>query len=120
MKKSDLKTGSRCKLRNGDVVAVFLYCDLYNIEDLLVEVKGEYFMGLNLYTDDLKRKDDTEEFDIVEIAATSSSLDFIDFSTPFDTLPLIWKRPEVKEMTKEEIEKALGHLVKIVKEVENV
>ncbi len=73
------------------------------------------FINLSDYDDDLKNKIDPSEFDIMAIYTPDGSGSIRDIING-EYLELIAERPEVKEMTLEQICKELGYNVKIVKE----
>lgn len=115
--KDDLKAGYVVKTR-----ARGLYMVTRNDIDQLVMV-DQYngYMPLSEYNDDLTDSDRTsclgseadENYDIVEVYGYSA----INGRTrEIETAhrKLLWKREEPKEMTLEEVEKALGYPVKIV------
>lgn len=102
--KKDLKSGMVVELRYGSRL-------------LVVEVNGKLeLIGKNEWNS-LSHRDENlkctnREFDIVKVyKADPSSLERMLRATE-----LIWERKEFKEMTIADIEKELGHPVKIVKE----
>lgn len=115
LKKEDLKPGHVVKLRNGGKALVM------PTKSLTVLVFLDYKNNVRAWTD-LNNFDTkflhkrSKDFDIVEIYGYS------EFATPSITTDtsfreLLWKREEDKrEMTIEQIEKALGYGIKIIKE----
>ena len=115
MTKKDLKSGMTVVTRNGNKYLVLTNCISFTLQDFcLVGPTG--FLESCGYTDDLLNKDSDnyDEWDIMEvyndkILATTYSMPT--FSDP------IWKRIEpieCKEMTIDDIEKALGYPIKII------
>lgn len=115
--KEDLKVGYVVKTR-----ARGLYMVTRNDIDQLVMVDQHHgYMPLYEYNDDLTDSDRTscfgseadENYDIVEVYGYSTINGRTrDIETAHRKL--LWKREEPKEMTLEEVEKALGYPVKIV------
>lgn len=105
MTKSDLKSGMVIETREGE-------------RYLAVEPNGVlFFMNLNghtFFTSAIMHEDMTMPYqglDIVKIFAPCNTFDDCKI-----TQDILWERGKLKEMTMAEIEKALGHPVKIVKE----
>nr|DAT26931.1 MAG TPA: hypothetical protein [Caudoviricetes sp.] len=100
MTRDDLKDGMVCELRNG---GMFIWWNgmLRNFTN--------YCQGTDV---DLKDEDGEEEFDIMKVYTTNAQI--LNEMMDRDTLTIIWERKETKEMTIAEIEKALGHPVKII------
>lgn len=107
--KSDLKDGMVVEHRDGDRYMV--------LGNILISDEGNWELGC--YNNNLIY-DGCHDYDICYVYRVKSTLemDFEDIFRKDDYLELIWKREEpYKEMTVEEIEKQLGHKVKIVGEV---
>lgn len=94
--KADLEDGDIVTLRNGEKL-MFYEEDLFDIG----RNHSNCLYDLDELTDDLKSEDEEDE-DIVKVERA------IDYTT-------LYQRKEAKEMTVEEISKALGYEVKIVK-----
>jgi hypothetical protein len=112
MKKSDLKKGMICVMRDGDR---YMYIKGENFDGL---VCGGDCMKLSNYASDLTFLDDDgnsdEEFDIVEVLQPKDI--YQARQEEWGSAPLIWERQEeVKELTIAELEKTLGYTIKIVK-----
>ena len=99
MKKNDLKSGMVVELRDGSLGLVV---------DNIVMLSDNDFIDLRFYNDNLTAN---YCFDIVKIYNRNNHT----FKNWHKNLELIWQRKEVKEMTVEEISKALGYEVKVVK-----
>lgn len=100
-----IEPGSIVECRNG-------YKYIY-LNGIFMDASGDTLMsfgGLDSFTDDLISEQ--KSFDIMRIFKSNAKT----LNEIFDTysLSVIWKRKETKEMTLEEIEKALGYPVKIV------
>lgn len=114
MKKSDLKTGMRVKLRNGEIYLVIKDVDSLNYghQDVAF-VNQNSFMNGDFYTDDLKSYRCFKEYDVVEvylIQPKSNDLlnsNFMNLSVRF----VVWKREEYTNKQKEIFKalKALGY-----------
>lgn len=95
------------KTRNGNM---YLLVECTNEKLAGINIEDDYYVDFNL-DDDLKDLDN-HDFDIMEVfefaAASWSEIEY--------DLERVWKREETKEMTVAEIEKLLGHKVKIIKE----
>ena len=112
--KDDLKVGPVVKTREGG-----LYMIMPKNDDSLIMVRdGRHGEPVENYLPDLihnlsGRFDCVKGLDIVEVYGRPEFKYYaLDISTEYR--PLLWKREEPKEMTHEEIEKALGYPVKIV------
>lgn len=118
MKLSDLKTGMRIILRNGEE-----YIVLKNVitpegkrEDMYVQ-KNCGFMKQSSYNEDFTTKDSDKSWDIIKVYTQNQGrfLDASVLSCEIEEMDLIWKEDK-KEMTIKEIEKELGYSIKIVRE----
>ena len=109
--KEDLKVGYVVRTRVGDLYMVMPVVNGMS----LVKETGSAGMPLGVYNKDMQHDavlKDTS-YDITEVYGHSVFSAFsLDISTEHRLL--LWKREEPKEMTIEEIEKALGYPVKIV------
>jgi len=74
MKKSDLKTGMRVRLRNGDLCLVLKNCETecYGYQKLFFAKFGYGFLIGDHYDEDLNHRT-TKAYDIVEIFSTETS-----------------------------------------------
>ena len=103
--KADLKEFDIVEFRNGRQALITM-----NIAMGVLEADGFSFRTWN---DDLK---DNTGADIYDIMKVYRPIDNIPTDrSKWKDLPLIYERTEVKEMTVEEISKALGYEVKVVK-----
>lgn len=106
MTKSDLKTGMVVEIRRGKTALVLL--DTQN---------GDVVSGPNLwgslkdYNKNFENKYGDKEYDIVKVYQPQNNNSYYSF----EDLTLIWERDESTEMTMEEVCKALGKQIKIVK-----
>jgi len=104
--KSDLETGMVVENRNGNKALVLL--DTQN---------GDILSGTNLwgslenYNKNLEDKDGDTDYDIVKIYQPQHNRSYYHLQD----LDIIWEREESTEMTMEEVCKALGKQIKIVK-----
>ena len=120
MKKADLKTGQRVKLRNGNVYLVLkdVDTDYCGKNEIFFAGKQGFMSGL-CYGEDLNfKKLPCSGYDIISVhnvfdecdnCGNGEILNLDILSTP------IWERGEAKEKTVAEIEKELGYKIKIVK-----
>lgn len=120
MKKLDLKTGQRVKLRNGDIYLVLkdVDTDYYGKNEIFFAGK-QGFMSGSSYDGDLNYKklpcsgcdviSVHNVFDNCDNCGNGEILNLDILSAP------IWKRGEIKKMTVAEIEKELGYKIMIVK-----
>ena len=106
-KKDDLKVGYLVKVRNGEFAHVVNTINngmCFNYERSWSTVANYNENLTNVLYDD---------FDIVEVyGLTEKGCEAHKFG--INDRNLLWKREEVKEMTIEEIQKALGHKIKVV------
>lgn len=110
MKKSDLISGRTIvQLRNGRTYLMINnrfareegFTDICNFKDDLTYKSSRYFPPINL--------------DIVKVAIYDLECHALEaFITKY--IEWDWERPEIKEMTLEQIEEALGYKIEIVKE----
>lgn len=112
--KDDLKVGYVVKTRNDG-----LYMIMPANDDSLTMIReGRHGEPVNNYLPNLihnlsSRFDCVQTLDIVEVYGRPAiKYHALDISTEYR--PLLWKREEPKEMTLEEVEKALGYPVKII------
>lgn len=107
MRKEDLKSGMSVELRNGDVGL------LVDTEfGLIIQYEAENWDYLNEYKEDLTCLN-IKECDIVKVRKPLRPSEITRSYLKMGRI--IWERNEAKEMTVEEISKALGYNVKIVK-----
>lgn len=104
--KKDLKNGDMVKLRNGTIGIILL-----GIDCLLTAETGGYC--LKYVKNDLTH-DTYSDRDIVAVYRTNNP-EMVSFRS-FNRDELVYERKEVEEMTLEEVCKALGKEIKIVKE----
>lgn len=103
--KDDIREFDVVEFRNGNKTLV--------IKDAIVNalsIGGYYLAG---WTDDLRDMGGMDKYDIMKVYRLTDKI-------PTDrskwiNLPVVYERTEVKEMTIEEISKALGYEVKVVK-----
>lgn len=103
MNKSDLKTGMVVEYRNGDRDMV--------LKDAGIFTDGEDGLLMSEFSDDLIHEVDRDHTIVKVYDAPADFLDYINLNA---SRTLIWQREEVKEMTVDEISKALGYTVKVV------
>ena len=115
MTKKDLKSGMTVVTRNGNKYLVLTNCGSSTLQDFcLIGPTG--FLESCGYTDDLLDNigDSCAEWDIMEVY--NDKILTTTYSMPTHSDP-IWKRIEpieCKEMTIDDIEKALGYPIKII------
>lgn len=109
--KDMLEVGMLVKLKNGNRAVVMQYGG-----GLFLMINNNECAYLDEYNDDLTYDDDDEwrSEDIMEVYSLSNDITSLDFLFITDYRNLLWKREKAVEMTLDEIEKALGHKVKIV------
>lgn len=113
--KSLLKSGDIVVLKSGEKCKVFLdYETHYYGKGCFAFIGSNDFMSLSSYDDNLCNKPIFNNYSINKIYRPKADGDLM--STDLDDYKLVWERKEVKEMTMEEICKALGYDVKIKKE----
>lgn len=106
----DLKPGMLVRLGNGR-------CGVIIPINRGLAIIGRQEDKLSIYTDDIRLCPDCGRYNlsysIIEVydLAYSNSTDFLDIGSR----KCLWKYEDTKEMTIEEIEKALGYSIKIVK-----
>ena len=117
MKKSELKSGMIIELRNGDVGLVLLNTGRKEHNDTVVaagDAKGCTWGGLCSWDENLIYDEGARDiFDIVKVYAMSNNKDCGSFKVSYRG-DLLWSRSSEKEMTKEEVEEALGYKINIV------
>jgi len=93
MKKSDLKTGMRVKLGNGDLCLVFKDCETqhYGHQELLFANFNYGFLIGDNYNEDLKHVSDDKGYSIVEVFTTETGLCDSNILNK-NRLNSIWKR----------------------------
>lgn len=117
MKKSDLRTGDIVLTRDEDIYIVLKGTRAFGATgNLIVSLKSGNYMKLDYYNDDLKEKDGSSRLDIVKVCSHGYVGDTIREHIIRKTNNWTWERQEVKEMTVDEISKALGYEVKVVGE----
>lgn len=97
--KGDIKEGDIITLRNGDRLLVDADKDLQDLS----EENDNSVASLYVYRDDMIHCCGDKDYDIVKVERP------VEYSTVYD------RKEEVREMTVEEISKALGYEVKVVK-----
>lgn len=97
--KGDIKEGDIITLRNGDRLLVDADKDLQDLS----EENDNSVASLYVYRDDMIHCCGNKDYDIVKVERP------VEYSTVYD------RKEEVREMTVEEISKALGYEVKVVK-----
>lgn len=107
MTKSELKSGMVVEIRGGDR----MICIDNNGKLVLMNLNGESYMYVDDMDDDMSYPIWCDHCTIMKVFASQKTLDDCR-----STKKIIWERPEAKEMTVADIEKALGYPVKIVKE----
>ena len=116
MKKSDLVNGAIVKLRNGNKYMLLFDTNGYNgRDDLLINVYTGGYIRLCEYNEDLTSVDRNQRHDIVAVYQSSYVDDNFKEHIIHNEDTWTWQRQETKEMTVEEISKALGYDVKVVK-----
>lgn len=103
--KDDLKEFDIVEFRNGRQALITM-----NIAIGVLEADGFSFRTWN---DDLKDNTGADVYDIMKVYRPIDNIPTD--KSKWKDLPLIYERTEVKEMTVEEISKALGYEVKVVK-----
>jgi hypothetical protein len=94
MKKSNLKTGYRVTLRNGDSYICLIGTDTdYFSGDVLVDPKAKSHNWINLseYDNKMNIKDDFREYDIMMVEKPSHLYDIL---WHFEGFTIIWEREE--------------------------
>ena len=104
--KSNLKSGDIVTFRNNDVEIVFKEQDCVIFSDF-----AQYFQFFNTQVD-LTDITDTQ-WDIVKVQRPQDAHYLMKYC--WDETDIIWERDEAIEMTLEEVCKALGKNIKIVK-----
>ena len=102
--KADLKEFDIVEFRNGDKAWV--------TEDIALGMLTVGGLHIESWLDDLMDRS-AHEYDIMKVYRPTDSIPTD--KSKWKDLPLIYERTEVKEMTVEEISKALGYEVKVVK-----
>lgn len=102
--KDDLKEFDIVEFRNGDKAWV--------TEDIALRMLTVGGLHIESWLDDLMDRS-AHEYDIVRVYRPIDSLPLD--KSKWKDLPVVYERTEVKEMTVEEISKALGYEVKVVK-----
>jgi len=122
MKLSDLKTGMRVRMRDGNLRLVLRDVDCIgrNQKLFFARFDGNGFMIGTCYSDDMLENSGSDEFDIVAVYNVTDKYDHCGQGGMLDPTKLsspIWTRKETKEtkeMTVAEISKELGYEVKVV------
>ena len=115
MTKSELQTGMIVELRNGNTYIIMLnHCGTVKTDILagMAEDKTitHRWASLDNYYEDLTHQN-IKDLDIVRVYSTR----VYQINRKKD---LIWERPEVKEVTMDEVEKMFGCKVKIINDKE--
>lgn len=113
--KADLKYGYLVVLRNGDKA---IYMPAVK-EDFFDYMDGVSCLSLDFYRDDLTFKDGNDNFissnfDVVKVYGFTSC-GYKTTAKNIDERKLIYHRPNIKEMTMEELERHFGCKIKIIK-----
>lgn len=103
--KADLKEFDIVEFRNGRQALITM-----NIAIGVLEADGFSFRTWN---DDLKDNTGADIYDIMKVYRPTDNIPTD--KSKWKDLPVVYERTEVKEMTVEEISKALGYEVKVVK-----
>lgn len=103
--KADLKEFDIVEFRNGRQALITM--------DIIFGRLGIGGYFVDTWDDDLKDNTGLPQYDIMKVYRPIGILPLD--KSKWKGLPLIYKRTEVKEMTVEEISKALGYEVKVVK-----
>ena len=133
MNKSELKTGMVVELRNGDRYLVFKdasYMFDSHSDDIMVciDKPNNWFSFNDSYNENLKYEYDSDDacYDIMKvykvyhpynIIAHEGFMSEYDIKNPdgkYSELTLLWERPTAKQMSKADIEEALGYEIEIV------
>lgn len=115
MTKADLKPGYVVRNRYGD-----LYMVLPVKNGQLAIVRSVSWDFVSIYRDDLTSGAGYTSLDIMEVYGfANTSVMALNLDPELSDRPLLWKRSEPKKMTMEEVCKALGYDVEIVKEAPN-
>ena len=102
--RDDLREFDIVEFRNGDKA--------WAVKDIALRMLTVGGYSIETWLDDLI-DGDAHEYDIMKVYRPTDSIPTD--KSKWEDLPLIYKRTEVKEMTVEEISKALGYEVKVVK-----
>ena len=113
--KADLKVGYVVKLRDGslEMVTTSYVCGDNDPRLVAVGTSGCWTDIARDIDDSLCRRDNKHDYDIVEVYGYSTYA-YCALDVSIDDRKLPWTREEPKEMTLEEVEKALGYPVKII------
>ena len=113
--KNDLKVGYVVKLRDGglEMVTMSGICGSNNSMLISIGTSGVWTDISRNIDDNLCRKDNTRDYDIVEVYGYSQYA-YCALKVSTENRELLWKREEAKKMTVEEIEKELGYKIEIV------
>ena len=114
-----MSTTPKAMLQEHDIVITrnhegYMY---YANKNIFVNSRGynlvnDYDEDLIMTPEDEDDEDDVSEFDIMQILRPEYAFEFVEIN--WGDAEVIWKRPEVVEMTLEEVCEALGKNVKIV------
>jgi hypothetical protein len=108
---------TKSNLKNGMVVEYSIGLDddkfAMVLNDNLVDLTG--FMELKMYNEDLFCEVNND-FDIIAVYEVENDGHNLIDILKGKTLKKLWQREEVKEMTVEDIEKVVGHKVKVIGE----
>lgn len=111
--KKDLRNGDFVRLRNGDTGVIVRNIDAIVLQD------GNY-LDMSRYNDDLCIKSEWREFDIMKVCRDvhcfNAAKDRFNGGICIGNILYDRDRDETEEMTLDEICKALGKNIKIVKE----
>ena len=108
--KKNLKDGDFVVLRNGDIGVI-----VQNIEAIVLQ-DGSY-LAVSKYNDDLYIESEWREFDIMKICRDVHCFNAAkaEFDRGSSSKYIVYEREVVEEMTLEQVCKALGKNIKIVK-----
>lgn len=119
MKLSELKTGMRVFLRNGDEAVVFKNMDYRTDYDsnIFLDFNGR-FTSFEVYTEDMKDYEGFSNLDIMKVYRIKDNYNVMTKLSELrkDDYELIYEReePPVEKLTKSQIEALLGYKIEIV------
>jgi len=97
MKKSDLKTGNKVKLKNGMEFLVLLNCSYQNeVSDMLIQYNQNGCLYLRDYSEDLHLIKDcysSKDYNVISVYKNMAIYKVINENTDWE---LLWEREEVK------------------------
>jgi hypothetical protein len=107
MKKADLKTGMRVTDRRGNTAIVLIGT---SNGDIISSLAGDenLWCSIDLIPEDLNDQSD-KDYSIVKVEGARSNGDYL------NKYFTIWKAPETKQMTIEQVQKELGYKIELIK-----